>query len=84
MSDNSNNYPTHEEVRQIFNETYNVFYKRWKDISNPADWDRLMQEAHELNQKYPYPLCRRILLELVEIIEDGFKRRNEDVNKVTG
>lgn len=79
MAENSNNYPAHEEVRQIFYETYNVFYLKWKDISNPADWDNLHKDMGELSKKYPYPICRQILLELVEIIEDGFKRRNEDV-----
>ena len=75
MSDNSNNYPNNEEIRHIFNDTYNVFYQKWKSISNPADWSTLMQDARELNEKYPYSLCRRILLELVEIIEDGFKEK---------
>lgn len=63
-----------EIVRMIFKETY-LFYTKWKDISNPADWSTLMQDARELNEKYPYSLCRRILLELVEIIEDGFKEK---------
>lgn len=63
-----------ETVRLIFKETY-LFYKKWKSISNPADWDALMQDAHELNEKYPYPLCRRILLELVEIIEAEFMEK---------
>lgn len=78
MADNSNKYPNNEVIRNIFNETYNVFYKKWKSISNPADWDRLMQDVRELNQKYPYSLCRKMLLELVEIIEDEFKRRGKD------
>lgn len=63
-----------EIVRLIFKETY-LFYKKWKSISNPADWNVLMQDVAELNNKYPYNLCRRILLELVEIIEDGFKEK---------
>jgi len=68
-----------EIVRMIFKETYN-FYLKWKSISNLSDWGALMQEARELNVKYPYPLCRRILLELVEIIENEFKKRNDDVD----
>lgn len=75
--ENSNKYPSHVEIRNIFNETYNVFYKKWKSISNPADWDILMQEVRDLNRKYPYSLCQRILLELVEIIEDGFKEKEK-------
>jgi hypothetical protein len=63
-----------ETIRLIFKETY-LFYTKWKSISNPADWSTLMQEARELNEKYPYPLCRRILLELVEIIEAEFMEK---------
>lgn len=63
--------PNSEQVKLIFKETY-LFYTKWISVTDP-DWNRLMQEAHELNQKYPYSLCRRILLELVEVIEDGFQ-----------
>lgn len=67
--------PTHEEVRSIFNETYNVFYKKWKDISNQDDWPKLMQEMREIDAKYDCDLCRQILLELVRVIENEFKRK---------
>lgn len=77
MIDKSNNYPSQEEVRSIFHETYNVFYKKWKDISNPEDWVNLIQEANELDKKYPYPLCRQILLELVQVIEGEFKTKQQ-------
>ena len=63
-----------EIVRLIFKETY-LFYQKWKSISSPADWKALMEDVGDLNEKYPYSLCRRILLELVEIIEDGFKEK---------
>ena len=80
MSDNSNKYPNHEEIKGIFNETYNAFYKKWKDISTLDDWDNLMLDARELNNKHPYPLCQKILLELIEVIEDEFKRRQSHGN----
>ena len=63
-----------EIVKLIYKDTYN-FYQKWKSISSPAEWDALMEDVRDLNEKYPYPLCRRILLELVEIIEDGFKEK---------
>lgn len=66
--------PDKEQVRLIFKETY-LFYTKWNSISDP-DWDKLMQEARELNEKYPYKLCQQILLELIDIIEDEYKRRD--------
>lgn len=74
MTENSNKYPNHEEIRNIFNDIYNKFYLKWKDISNPTDWDDLMHDMRNLSDKYPYPLCRKILLELVQVIEDGFNK----------
>ena len=75
LTDKVNNYPSHDEIRNIFNETYNVFYVKWKDISDLSKWDDLMQDVRDLNNKYPYSLCEKILLGLIEIIEDKFKRR---------
>ena len=74
--------PSPEEVRQIFNDTYNVFYKKWKDISSLEQWVDLVQDASRINQKYNCELCKQILLELVKVIEDYFKRRvpDEDTN----
>ncbi|HBI73637.1 MAG TPA: hypothetical protein DDY59_10645 [Lachnospiraceae bacterium] len=66
---------SHEEVRNIFNETYNVFYKKWRNISNPDDWPKLMQEMYEIDAKYDCDLCRQILLELVKVMQDEFLKR---------
>lgn len=75
MSDNSNKHPNNEDIRLIYKDTYN-FYQKWKDISSLDDWVILVREARDLNNKYPYSLCERILLELVEVIEEEFKRRD--------
>lgn len=75
ITKNVNNYPSHEDVKNIFNETYNVFYKKWRSISSPDDWSILMQEARDIGNKYDFDLCRQILVELIEVIEDGFKKR---------
>ena len=73
ISDIAKKIPSPEEVRQIFNDTYNVFYKKWKDISTLEQWVDLVQDASQINQKYNCELCKQILLELVKVIEDGFK-----------
>jgi hypothetical protein len=35
-----------------------------------------MKDMHEIDQKYNCDLCRQILLELVRVIQDEFKRRD--------
>lgn len=77
MENNSNNIPTHEEVRNIFNETYNVFYRKWHTITDPEQWVQLMQDMREIDKKYNCDLCRQMLIELVRVIEDEFKRRDD-------
>ncbi len=72
---NNKKIPSPEEVRQIFNDTYNVFYKKWKDITNPNDWVILMQDMKEIDHRYECDLCRQILLELVRVIESEFKSK---------
>lgn len=75
--------PNSEQVKLIFKETY-LFYTKWISVTDP-DWNRLMQEARELNEKYPYKLCQQILLELIDIVEDEYKRRNhESINEISG
>ena len=72
MADNNKKIPSQEEVKRIFNDTYNVFYRNWKDISDPDQWAQLAQEMHEIDKKYNCDLCRQILLELVKVIEYEF------------
>jgi hypothetical protein len=77
MAENNKKIPNQADVRQIFNDTYNVFYKKWKDISNPEEWANLMQEMREIDNRYQCDLCRQILLELVKCIEHEYKARRD-------
>jgi len=67
--------PNQEEVKAIFNETYNLFYRKYKDMVDPEQWVPLMLDLKAISDKYPYPLCRSILAELSVCLEDEFKRR---------
>ncbi len=61
--------PSPVEVRQIFNETYNVFYKKWINPNTPFDADKMIQEARSLNQKYNHLDIVNIAA-LIECIEN--------------
>lgn len=52
MDDIDIKIPNQTEVRQIFNETYNVFYRKWINPNTPYDAAVMLQEARELNRKY--------------------------------
>ncbi len=67
--------PDQAEVRQIFHETYNVFYKKWINSNIPYDPARAMQEARDLDNKFGHQKIVDIL-KLIECIEN--ERRSED------
>jgi hypothetical protein len=68
--------PSPAEVRQIFNDTYNVFYKKWINPDTPYDTEIMLQEARELNRKYEGQKIVNIA-ELIVCIEN--ERRELDV-----
>jgi hypothetical protein len=73
----NNNIISHEEVKQIFNNGYNYFYLKWKDIKNPEDIELMWNEAKEINRKHnDCELCHDILLNLSKIIHNDFKLRS--------
>jgi len=85
MDENNKKIPSPTEVKQIFNEAYNIFYRKWHTISDQEQWVQLTQEMREIDQKYNCDLCRQILLELVVVIQEEFlKRREIDVDQKSG
>lgn len=77
ITDKVKHVPSHEEIKNIFNEVYNVFYRKWKDISSKSDWPKLMQEARELNKKYDCELCSDMVLGLIKCIENEYAKRSD-------
>jgi hypothetical protein len=67
--------PDHETVKQIMNDVYNGFYLKWRKQLTQENAGEMMQEYRELNQRYPYELCYVNLLNLLECIENEFRRR---------
>jgi hypothetical protein len=65
--------PSPIEVRQIFNDTYNVFYKKWINPDTVYDPVVMMQEARELDRKYGGQKVVSIA-ELIVCIEDVRRR----------
>lgn len=71
---------TRSQVKDIFNDTYNVFYRKWENASCEEDILQMWEEAKELKNKHndDYGLCKAILMLLGEIIRDDCKRREDN------
>ncbi|QHQ61372.1 hypothetical protein Ana3638_11800 [Anaerocolumna sedimenticola] len=68
---------TPAKVVQITTDTYN-FYAKWDKAKEQEefDWGQMRTESIELTHKYnDSDLCRKVLAELMNIIEQEFKPR---------
>ncbi len=64
------------EVKQIFHETYNLFYKKWINPDTKYDPELMMQEARELDRKHEGQKIVSIA-ELIACIENERRIRSE-------
>lgn len=69
------NVPDHETVKKIMNDVYNGFYLKWRNDLTPENADAMMQDVYELEQKYPYDLCRSCLIHFMECFDEEYRKR---------
>jgi len=74
--------PTPEEVKEIFKYTY-LFYTKWIAVKE-NEWSQLMDEARELEQKYPYELCIEMLLKILDILEETYMSNKTERSENNG
>lgn len=74
MADTNKNVPTPEQVRLIFKYTY-MIYVKYKNSKSDQDFLNLVKACHELQRRFPFKLCEKVLLEICNIIEEEYKMR---------
>lgn len=67
--------PTPQQVKEIFSNVY-LLYTKWIAVKEP-DWDKLIDESREIETRYPYELCRKMLVEVVSVIENSYMGRSK-------
>jgi hypothetical protein len=80
MDERYNRILTPLEVREIWNITYNVFYKKWISPETIHDSEVMWQEVREIDRKYNCKMCHEMLMGLVESIDQEIVRRNQNVS----
>lgn len=66
------NNPTAEDVRGIFCDVYK-FYLKYKDSKTDEDFQALVKESHEIHKKYDFDMCKDMLLQVIEVIDNNAK-----------
>ena len=64
------NTPSPEQVKSIFRDTY-LYYLKFINASTDSDPQVMVEEAKELYKKYPFQLCKDILMDVQIVIEGG-------------
>jgi hypothetical protein len=71
-SDFMNNIPTPLEVKNIFKDTY-LYYLKFINSSSESDYQLMRDEGKALYEKYPFQLCKDILMDSQIVIEGSKK-----------
>lgn len=67
--------PTPKQVQEIYKYTYMIFTK-YKDSDTDQDFRNLLNECHKLHEKYPFKICENQLMDVCNVIDGYYKRRN--------
>lgn len=61
------------KIRQIFHEVYNIWWRRYRNLYGEElteeVMDRIVSEAGELIIRHQHPLCKAIVFQLLDELE---------------
>lgn len=66
------NNPTAEDVKGIFCDVYKLYLK-YKDSKSDEDFQALVKESHEIHKKYEFDMCKDMLMQVIEVIDNRAK-----------
>jgi len=69
------NIPNDLTVKDIFRDTY-LLYIKYKFIQTEPEFINLISDAREITKLYPYELCEKMLVDVIDVIDLGWRHRN--------
>jgi hypothetical protein len=74
--------PTNDDVRNIFNEVYNKWFTKYRDVDlkTAEEWDQILAEGKAIHDKYPFTLTE----DLVAALYAELDRRNREKGENNG
>lgn len=71
------------QIRRIFHEVHNIWWKRYKDLSATELTDPVMEravgEAGELIIRYRHPLCEGMVMQLLQELDDRCEQNLQNI-----
>ena len=69
---------TNQEIREIFDQAYNVFWMKWRDkplLPEMDMWDLVLLDAGAIMERYNSELCKDMVTALVVELDNRSKER---------
>ena len=75
---------SNEEIKNMFNEIHNVFWKKWRDnvlARDSVDWEVIVKEGKDLIKKYNHcPLVVCNVRELIGELSNRMERSEKNAS----
>lgn len=71
---------TNSQIADAFSDIYNGFWLKWRGRAlgrHSLEWDRVYEDAVALILKYPGPLTKHMVLDLMDILEGRVREQEE-------
>lgn len=65
-----------EQMKEIFWQTYNVFWNKWKNVPltrQSPEWDEIVEEGRELIKKYHCDICSHMVSDMIQILKERYE-----------
>lgn len=65
-----------DRVKEVFWQTYNDFWNKWKNIPlvrQSPEWEAMTAEGREIMEKYHCDLCNHMVSDLIQILKERYE-----------
>ena len=66
-----------EQMKEIFWQTYNVFWNKWKNVlltRQSPEWDEIVEEGRELIKKSHCDICSHMISDMIQILKERYEK----------
>lgn len=74
-----------DQVKEIFWQTYNVFWNKWKKVPltrQSSEWDEIVEEGWEIMERYHCDLCNHMVSDLIQIMKERYEEDERKQSKL--
>lgn len=73
-----------EQVKEIFWQTYNDFWNKWKNVNltrQSPEWDGIVAEGRALTERFHCDLCSHMVSDMIQILKERYEEKERKGGK---